>query len=178
MKKIIISLIILLAVIGFVALKYQEYPISKGEQLVNSTLAKTAKIIRDKYNLRPCGEGAAMPGGPIQALTLCFVTKYPYTKEWLRLLVIESAHELLKQVNENNEIQLFLYEPFTIKNIQIIIYNHDKDGREVYDPGFSGVQISEGILTFKTVDKSNTFRFKDRFEETYEEALEKIRNES
>ena len=33
-------------------------------------------------------------------------------------------------MNENNEIQEFLKErPFTIKNIEIIIYNHDEKGR-------------------------------------------------
>ncbi len=73
----------------------QGYHPSKGEQLVNSTLGKTAKIIKDKYNLKPCGSGASMPGGPIQKLALCFDTKYPLTKEQLRELLIKSAHELV-----------------------------------------------------------------------------------
>ena len=72
-------------------MKNNEYHISKGEQLVNSILAKTAKIIKDKYDLKPCGEGAAMPGGPIQELTLCFDTKYPYTKDQLRELLAHST---------------------------------------------------------------------------------------
>ena len=103
---------------------------------------------------------------------ICFDTKYPHTKEQLRELLIKTAQELLDQVNENKEIQKFIKEPpFTIKNIQIIIYNHDKDGREVYDPDISGAQIAQGVLTFRTVDKSDTFRFKDQFEESYDEAL-------
>ena len=117
-----------------------QYYSSKGEQLVNSILAETAKMIEKKYNIKPCGLGAAMPGGPIQELTLCFDTKSIHTKEQLRELLIISAQELLRQVNENNDIQGFLkVRPFTIKNIHIIIYNHDKDGREVYDPNISGV---------------------------------------
>jgi hypothetical protein len=176
MKRIIILFIILLALANVIILSTRQgHPLSRGEQLVNSTLAKTAKIIQDKYNLRPCGEGAAMPGGPIQGLALCFNTKYPHTKEQLRVLVIRSAHELLKQVNENEEMQEFLYErPFTIKNMEIIIYNHDKDGNEIYDPQISTAQILDGVLNFRTVDKKNTFRFKDQFDETYEEALKKI----
>lgn len=61
-------------------------------------------------------------------------------------MIIKSAQELLKQVNENNEIQEFLKEcPFNLKNVQIIIYNSDNDGREVYDPGISTAEISQGI---------------------------------
>ena len=154
------------------------YP-SRGEQLVNSILAQGAKTIKEKYNIRPCGTGAAMPGGPIQKLTLCFNTKYPYSKEQLRESLIKSAHELLDQVNKNNEIQEFLYEkPFTIKNIQIIIFNHDKNGRGVYDPDICGSQIAQGILTFRTQDENDIFKYKNEYEETYDEALKMIKSKS
>ena len=116
-----------------------------------------------------------MPGGPVQELALCFDTKYPHNKEQLRELLIKSANELLNQVTENEEIQKFLKErPFTIKNIQIIIYNHDKEGREVYDPGIATAQISEGVLTYRTVDSTDTFKFKQQFKESYEEALKAL----
>jgi len=93
----------------------------------------------------------------------------------LRRLLIESANELLKQVTENEEIQQFLRErPFTIKNVQIIIYNHDKKGREVYDPGIATAEISEGVLTYRTVDSADTFKFKQQFQESYEEALKAL----
>jgi hypothetical protein len=176
MNNTFILLITLLILTGFVMKnKQQEYHPSKGEQLVNSTLAKTAKIIKDKYNLKPCGEGASMPGGPIQELTLCFDTKYPHTKEQLRELLIKTAQELLGQVNQNKEIQEFIKEPpFTIKHIQIIIYNSDKNGREIYDPGISTAEISEGILTYQTVDAADTFKYKQEFAETYEEGLKAI----
>ena len=80
-------------------------------------------------------------------------------------------------MNENEEIQKFLKEPpFSIKNIQIIIYNHDKEGREVYDPGIATAQISRGILTYRTVDSTDTFKFKQQFEESYQEALKALSN--
>ncbi len=151
------------------------FQLSKGEQLANTILNKTAKIIKDKYNLKPSGEGAAMPGGPIKGLTLCFDTKYPYTKEQLREIIIKTAQELLDQVNENKEIQEFIKEPpFSIRNVEIIIYNHDKEGREVYAPGIATAQISRGILTYRTVDSADTFKFKQQFEESYEEALKAL----
>lgn len=86
----------------------QEYQPSKGEQLVNRTLSTTAKIIKNKYNLDPCGSGAAMPGGPIQGLTLCFDTKFTHTKEQLRELLVKSAQELLNEVKKIMKFKSFL----------------------------------------------------------------------
>jgi hypothetical protein len=176
MKTTFVLLIILLIFTGFAMKdKQQRYYPSKGEQLVNDILAKTAKIIKDKYNLKPCGAGAAMPGGPIQEVTLCFDTKLPYTKDQLRELLIKSAEELLNQVNENKEIIQFLKErPFTIRNVEIIIYNNDKNGLEVFDPGISVARISQGNLIYRTTDVNDTFKYKNEFEESYEEALKAL----
>lgn len=177
MKLLIIGLLMVsLVVIGFIMSgKRDEYHLSKGEQLVNNILAKTAKIIKKKCNIKPCGVGVAMPGGPIQGLTLCFDTKYPHSKEQLRELLIKSALELLNQIQENDKIQEFLKEqPFAIKNIQIIIYNHDKNGRGLRDPEISTAQIMQGMLTYRTIDPQDSFKFKHEFEESYEEALKTI----
>src|SRR6185503_49402 len=108
--RLIILVILLIATGFFMPSKKEEVYLSRGEHLVNSTLAKTAKIIKKKYDISPCGAGAAMPGGPIQGLTLCFDTKYPYTKEQLREVVLGSAEELLDQVNKNEEMQGLLKE--------------------------------------------------------------------
>ncbi|WP_148300682.1 hypothetical protein [Candidatus Protochlamydia sp. R18] len=153
----------------------QEYHPSKGEQLVNSLLAKAAKIIKDKYNIKPSGVGVAMPGGPIQEVTLCFDTKHPYTKEQLRELLIKSSAELLRLMNENKEIQGLLKErPFTIKNIEIIIYNHDENGFGLKDPQISVANISQGRLNYSTIDPEDSFKYKNEYEESYEEALKAL----
>ena len=176
MRTTFFLLIILLLFTGFsMKDKQQRYYPSQGEQLVNSILANTAKIIKDKYSLKPSGEGASMPGGPIQKLALCFHTKSPLAKEKLRELLLKAAQELLGQVNKNKEIQEFIKEhPFTIKNVQIIIYNSDKSGREVFDPEISTAEISQGILTYQTVDAADIFKYKQEFTETYDEALKLV----
>ena len=113
-----------------------------------------------------------MPGGSIQELTLCFDTKDHLTKDDLRILLIKSAQELLYQINMNLDIQKFLkMRPFAIESIQIVIYNHDKNRREVYDPEISTAEISQGILNYQTVDSNDTFKYKNEFTETYDEAL-------
>jgi hypothetical protein len=153
-----------------------EHHISRGEELVNIVLANSANVIERKYKIRACGSGVAMPEGPIRMLTLCFQTDFPFSKEQLRSMLVKFAEELLIQVTENAEIQDYLKNPpFTIQDVQIIIYNNQKDRREVYDPGISTAEISSGILTFRTVDPEDTFKYKNQFEETYEEALEKLK---
>ena len=178
MKKIAFFLIILIVFLFFFIWNREEkYRPSKAEQLVNSILGEAGKKIKDKYNLRPCGAGAAMPGGPIQELTLCFQTKWPQTKQQLTKLLIQTAEELLDNVNKNKEIQKFIKNPpFTIKNVQIIIFNNDKSGREVYDPGISTAEISRGVLKYRTFDIIDTFKLKQELRETYEEGLRALNN--
>lgn len=176
MRVILLILAILLLFTGFIMKNEQrENHIPKGEQVVNSILAKTAQNVKEKYNLKPCGAGVAMPGGPIQGVTLCFDTKLPYTKNQLRELLIKSAEELLNQVNEDKEIHQFLKDrPFTIRNIEIIIYNNDKNGLEVFDPSISVARISQGNLIYRTTDANDTFKYKNKYEESYEEALKAL----
>ncbi len=177
MKSIVLSSVLTLLIFtGFIMTSStQEHHPSKGEQLVNSLLAKTAKIIKDKYNVKPSGVGVAMPGGPVQEVTLCFDTNHPYTKEQLRELLIKSSAELLVQVNENKEIHEFLKErSFTIKNIEIIIYNHDENGFGLIDPQISVANISQGRLNYSTIDPEDSFKYKNEYEESYEEALKAL----
>ncbi len=174
MKSMFLALIVVLLIItGFnLIIRRYEYPLSKGEELVNILLAKGAMTIKNKYNMKPCGSGVAMPGGPIQEVTLCFETKHTYTKEQLRDLLIKFSGEFLRLVIENKEIQEFLKEkPFIIKNIEIIIYNHDENGFSLKDPQISVANISQGRLYYKTVDPEDSFKYKNKYQESYEEAL-------
>jgi len=63
-----------------------------------------------------------------------------------------------------------LKRPFTIKDIEITIYNHDKNGHGLKDPEISVVSISDGILEYNTIDPEDSFSYKNKFKETYEEA--------
>lgn len=179
MKLIFFSAILILSFfVGFMILdkKNNFYP-SKAQQLVENILDQTAQTIKYKYKIQPSGEGIAMPGGPIRELALYFDTKDQLTKEQLRKLLVKCSLELVDQINANSEIQQFLKaKPFTLEKVQIIIYNHDQTGREVFDPNISTAEISHGILTYSTVDSNDTFKYKNEFIETYEEALKIIQN--
>lgn len=172
----LIAIMLPIVFIGFgVPNKNQAKDPFEDERVINSILGKTAKIIKEKYNLRPSGIGVAMPGGPIREVTLCFDTQDVLSKEELRKLLINSAQEMLKQVNENEEVQQFLKtRPFTMNNVEVIIYNHDKTNSDVRDPEISTAHISQGELVYRTTDPENDFRFKNRFKESYEDALKAL----
>src|SRR6185503_19703124 len=151
-------LVMLLIATSFVMPKNKKDDLTKEDQIVISTLINLSERIEKKYTLTRGNAGITWPGGPIQALALCFDTKCPYTKEQLRDLVIGSAQEFLEQINKNEEIQEFLKErPFTIKNIQIVIYNQGGDCGKLLDPEIATVQIMEGILSYRTIDPNNIF---------------------
>ncbi len=120
-----------------------------------------------------------MPGGPVRELGLAFDTEGPFTKEYIRQLLIEFAHELLNQINSNEEFRPYLIKyPFTIENVQIIIYNSDKKGEMVFDPEIGVANIMLGKLNFRTYDPESEYcKTKNEFSETYEEALELLKKE-
>lgn len=168
----LIGFILLLSFTRFLMTHNEDPYLSQEEKLVNSILGKTAEMIKKKYNIKPSGEGSAMPEGIIEGLTLTFDTKDKLSKEQLRKLLIECAKELVMQVKMNSGIEPFLANPpFNIQNVQIIIYNHDKDGRGLHDPAISTAEISRGVLTYRTMDPNDRFRFKNQFQETYNEAM-------
>ena len=178
MKFLLVAVIgLFLTFTGFI-MPYDDPYLSDAERLVNKILDESAKVIETKYGIKACGEGAAMPGGNIKKFNLSFDTRTPYTKQHLRELLIASAHELLNAINTNEGIRPYLKKyPFTVDNVQIIIFNHEKNGREVVDPGISVADIDRDGLTYSGVDPDNHFRYKSEFRETYEEALKLVKGQ-
>ncbi len=94
MKYITMLTISLLSFFGDLLMQADNsgYRPSRGERLVSETLSKTKKIIKKKYpDIIFCGSGISMPGGPVRELGFAFDTRGPFTKEYLRKLLIEFA---------------------------------------------------------------------------------------
>ena len=177
MKLFLFILLVFIAVCVWFFTNSPDPYMSQEEKLVNSILGKTAKIIEEKYPLTCVGAGSAMPGRVVKGFRLCFDTKNRLTKDELRHLVIQCTLELLYQININTEIRsaLEIY-PFTEKDVQIIIYNHDKQGNRSYAPDISNAQLFLGYLKYSSVDPIDTYRYESVTKETYTEALEKVKH--
>jgi hypothetical protein len=161
--------------IGSLLLAEPNNYISFQEKLVNSILLESSNKIKNKFNLKSCGNGASMPGGVVKGLSLIFQLKGSFTKEILRSMLLDAAKDMLSIVNANKEIQPFLKtSPFIIDNIQIVIYIKNKDGKSLNDPAISVAQISHGVLNYRTNDPNDIYKYKQDLYETYLEALQAL----
>ena len=97
MKFLLVAVIGLFLIFTGFTMPYDDPYISDASRLVHKILEESANVIENKYGIKVCGEGVAMPGGNIKEFSLSFDTRVPYEKQRLRELLIASAHELLKR---------------------------------------------------------------------------------
>ncbi len=148
---------------------------SHADKLVSRILSEVGPKIERQYNIYMVGQGVAMPNNEVRELTLAFDTKRVKSKDELRVLLVQCARDLLDQINRKEELRQYMVEvPFTIKNVQIIIYNTDGEGYSAKDPFEVVAEISQGKLVYKIDDPHDEFKYKSVCVETYEEALKAI----
>ncbi len=150
----------------------------KAEAAAGQILSQGSRVLSEKYKIYCCGSGVSMPGGIVQKFNLSFTITGHCEKEYLRKTLIECAHDLLQIINSDKEIQPFLIKnPFTIENVQIVYFIYDKNGLNVVDPLITTAQIAHNYLIYRTLDRDNTFNYKNEFTESYEEALKFLEND-
>jgi hypothetical protein len=156
-----------------------KYDISPDEKAVNTAMARNSQILSKKYHLRPFGITVAMPDGDIQYLALEFQICGPLSKQDLRKILIDAAHDFLADINSNTELCSYLKNhSLNIKEIGIVLFLIDSSGRGLRNPHISIAEISKGELEYAilvdTYDeelKRNIPSFKSKYHESYEDAL-------
>jgi hypothetical protein len=156
-----------------------KYEIDPDEKAVNAVMARNSKALAKKYQMRPFAVTVAMPGGDIQYLELKFQIKGPLSKEQMRNILIEAAHDFLKDINSDSALCFYLKNnSLTIKDIGITLFLIDHSGRDLDDPHIGIAKISKGKLrydilieTYNEVLKFDIPQLKSKSTETYEEAL-------
>ena len=89
-----------------------------------------------------------------------------------RELILNCMQEFLYEANNNEEFRPFMkVYPFTPKNITIVIFNHDEEGRRVHFPYISVVSISRGTIDYRWLGPTIMDPYAQEVSETYEEAL-------
>ena len=167
----ILLLLVLLA--GWLYINLDGPYITEEERQVNRILGRTGKIIEEKHDLTSVGGGVSMPGGDVRQMCLSFNTKDRLSKAELRKLLLVCADELLNQVNIDAVLRPALTTyPFTEKNVEIIIYNHDRHGHRSFFPDISNCELSSGKLEYASIDPEDIYRVASDVEETYQEAVE------
>jgi hypothetical protein len=170
MKYLFKLLSIPLVLFGFSAI--QGYTQPKSEREVNKTLTLAAKACIKKYKVQVAGEGAAMPGGIVESLFLSFSYNGILSKNEIRKTIIGCTNELLNAATSNDNLQEHLkLKPFTIDNIDIDVFIYDSQGNYIYDPNIFVAGLRNGIITYKTRDPQNEYKYISITSETYAEAL-------
>lgn len=145
----------------------------KYELISNKVVSQTSKNISESENLNPIGSGGSMMED-VKMLSISFITKELINKERGRELIHQCANQLISNVNQNEEIRPYLHNyPFTYKNVEIRIFNRDKNSISAVYPELSTVSLIDGIIYYKYYENNTR---KKVLTETFEEA-EKILNE-
>jgi hypothetical protein len=83
MKYLLAGVTVLFSLITGFMLPNNDINISVEERLVDEILFSTGEYLEKIYQIKTVGEGAEMPGGHIQKLSLIFETKKIYLKNSL-----------------------------------------------------------------------------------------------
>jgi hypothetical protein len=165
--------LIFFLIVGFNLFKNSDYQTPKSEQAVNKILNQTANILKHRYNMKPIATNVAMPGGIVKLLGLDFQLLGPLEKEKIRNILIDSAQELLKNINADAEIRPYLESyPFTIQNVEINLFLIDAKGSEINHPDIGIAGIAEGELDYLTLLYTDIPNQVTESKESYKDALD------
>lgn len=176
-----------ICVIGFIGIamisfsmddkRYQG--LSESDQMLYRFLNRQGKILGTKYHMRQCATGL---GGmdKLWMMALSF-ERYgePLTENEARKLIINCIDDFLAAVNNDEQIKPLLQDyPFTAKNLEMEIFNYDKDRILHRFPYIGIVMDSTGEIGFLTKEKSAQYGYYTEKYETYDEAVAILKSES
>lgn len=162
---------------GFTLFKNSNNQIPDDEKVVNELLKHTALQLQKKYKMNPIATSVAMPEGVIKLLGLDFQICGPLNKEEIRKILIDSAHELLTNINTNTKIKSYLANyPFTIKDVEINLFIVDANRREIKHPAIGIAGITRGELDYLTLFYTDIPNKVTECTESYEEAVALVKN--
>lgn len=177
MKKYQKHCLLLFMVLGIPLIDFSKGPLMdqmpESEKIYYEFLNREGKEIGIKFGMRQCGSGGGAKDGLTWLISLSF-QRYDslLTEEEARKLIIEVVYDFLEAVNHDAILKPYLRDnPFTSKNIELTIYNYDRDKRDVYYPFIGVVSNREGKIGYFTTEESNKYRYKTEKYETYDEAV-------
>ena len=153
--------------------------LSKDDKMLYDFINHEGKILGIKYHM---GQSATGIGGmdKVWLMSLSF-NRYgdPLTEKEARKLIINCVDDFLEAVNCDERLKPFLENyPFTAKNLELAIFNYDKDHVLHYFPDIAIVTNSRGKVGFLTEDTSTKYDYYTEKYETYDEAVSILEREN
>lgn len=173
-----ICLFLIIAFFFGILYKNTQYVSPEYVGMAQKIRAEMAKNLSNRHHMQVIGISGGMMG-TVNILGLDFQIPGPLTKDKLRKILIDCVEEFLVAINADEKLRPFLKNyPFTEKEIEIVIFVSDKNGRELYDPDISVASAVDGKIYFNTVDKNKPKGpYKEWFEEDYETAKAIVQKE-
>jgi hypothetical protein len=102
---------------------------SEFGKMLYSFVAKTGKRLAKKYGMSTSGAGGAAREDGIWLMSIAFDRHGdPICEAEARKLIISCVNDFLEAVNKDETLKPFLKNyPFTAKNLELRIFNYDKD---------------------------------------------------
>lgn len=150
---------------------------NKKEKLSNEILRKATSKLKQETDLHPIGTIGQMLN-EVQKLGLSFYYYKPTDIVEGRKLLIKSVNTLMDEVNQEKRIHPYLIRyPFLPRNIEIEIYIRSPEGSDMPIGNLWIVEACDGVLRYD-IHHPTDRGFVTVYKETYEEALERIKDPS
>jgi uncharacterized protein YqgQ len=177
LKMLKICLPIILIFIGLLLISFSmkhkmNLEMSEHGKVLYKFVAKTGDKLAKKYG-SPFGIGGGAKKDGIWLMALSFQRHGdPLNEEQSRKLIINCINDFLDAVNNDEQLKPFLKEyPFTVKNLDLTIYNYDKNQILYRFPYIAIVTNIEDKIGFFTKDESVKCGYYTKKYETYDEAI-------
>lgn len=167
-----------LLLIFFMAILLHPFQIEAKKNYIEYADNITAKVSKDlskKHCMNLIGEGGGMMFD-INKMAISFQIFKPLDQNEARKIVVDCALEYAAAINNDKRIRPYL-DKYPFEGVQISIFSLNYDRRDLYDPYISVTNFLKGKIYYCTNDKENRWVYKNKIEETLEEALKILESE-
>ena len=144
----------------------------KADTIVNTVLDKTLMELRTKYPLSIIGVGSGQEDKKRIMIGVSFLLNQSLSKDECRELLVDITEVLLKNINQSEDLQPYLYNlPFSYKNMNINVFLRHPDCSDINYPDISVFSLMKGVVGYDIDDPKIRYRYSTE-EEPYEKALQ------
>ena len=145
--------------------------VPKHCEVARSLMSSYAREVKVQEDLMILSSGGSLMGD-IKQISFDFVTVKQLDVASARNLYINSVNKLIYQLNNNQQVKQFLHNyPANINNVEITIAFYQPNGKRVDEKYVAFIFMTKNRIYYQ---KWKDGEFKDLYEETYEEALQKV----
>lgn len=144
---------------------------TEREKIADHMMKNVSNVLKKRHQLKKVGWSRGGDKNNYKTMGLYFDHYGVMSKDEGRRMLIDSARELLNDINSDQLLLPFLQpSPFTMSNIVMDIYVSQPDGNSVFYPDIYAFALTKEKITYYT-QIPEKIGFYTREGESYEEAL-------